>query len=119
MNVLMVVPDTCTALTSSCFNSSIFFYPPVVSYFGECIVIPPGECEVRLVDWDGWTWDYERDPVVQILPSPGSYVALATLVHHTQPYYIPEQGVSLPITIAETSAVPVLGSTWGRLKARY
>ena len=121
LNIFAVMADSCVSLTDECILASAYFYPQVIYYFGECITILPGECEVRLVTWDGWSWiwDEEQNDWIRGLPAPGTYIALAGIYLPTSAgrnFVIPNEGIALPVTIAETSAVDVQNISWGSLK---
>jgi hypothetical protein len=124
MNVFAVMVDSCVSLDSACIDTSLYFYPEVVYFFGECNRILPGECAVRLVSWNGWieTWDPIKNDIVRTLPAPGPYVALAGLYQPSPTgmhFVIPTDGITLPITISESTAVDVQPISWGHLKSLY
>ncbi len=121
INIFGIMADSCVSLQQTCIDSSLFFYPSVVYYFGECIRILPGECEVRLVDWDGWleTFDPVHYRIIRTLPVPGSYVALAGIYQTSSSgmhFVFPIEGITLPVTIEQGSPIDVQVTTWGHLK---
>ena len=55
MHGFCVLPDTCATLTQAgCQGAALFWYPSMLTWFGDSIVVPPGECAVRYATWDGW-----------------------------------------------------------------
>jgi hypothetical protein len=124
INIFGIMADSCVSLQQTCIDSSLFFHPSVVYYFGECIRILPGECEVRLVDWDGWleTFDLVHHLIIRTLPAPGSYVALAGIYQTSgsgMHFVIPVDGITLPITIEQGTPLDVQATSWGHLKGLF
>ena len=120
MNVFAVMQDTCVSLQDECLESSLYFYPEVVYFFGECIVVLPGECEVRVQSWNGMVWNWDAEAYE--LPEGGDYTVLGGLYQPTaegMDFVIPDDGITLPISISSSTSVPTLGTTWGRIKAKY
>ncbi len=128
MHGFCVLPDTCATLTQAgCQGAALFWYPSMLTWFGDSIVVPPGECAVRYATWDGWVVvDDDIGPYYYHLelPAAGSYRVFGGLWRQVIPgswllleYFVPSSSIWLTINLGP--GVPVRPTSWGRLKTQY
>jgi hypothetical protein len=128
MHGFCVLSDTCEAFTQpGCQDASLFWYPGMITWFGDGIQVLPGECVIRYATWDGWVVVYDDIGPYYFhleLPAAGSYRVFGGLWGQVNPgswllveYFVPASSIWLTIHLGPD--VPVRPASWGGLKTLY
>jgi hypothetical protein len=114
MNMVAVLPEECTSLEEpGCFWPAVFFYPTLVNFFGDGAHLEPGECVIRVVEWDGMMYG-------GIPPDKGMYNVIGGVFHHhlLPEIFIPVGGAKLKLGLLDLPT-PSERATWGMIRTRY
>ena len=89
----------------------LHWYPADHFFFGTPITVAPGQCIAYTRTWSGVPDFAETAP-------PGAYVVAVGMSALVRTFFMPDQGVRLPISIV-SSTVGIPAGTWGKVKILY